>query len=106
VGEGDGVALGLELGLGLALGLGLGLGLALALGLGDGETLGEADGLGEGVLAARLGPPPKGAGAVGLVVAKATIRTAAAATASPTGSMAVEERASISIPPLFWAERR
>jgi hypothetical protein len=99
-----------EVGLGLALADALGE----SVGLVDGELegLGEAEGLATiagrlgAALVGELGPPPNGAGAVGLVAAKATMRPAVAASASPTGKMAAEERVSTTSPPLFWAERR
>lgn len=99
----------------MGVGVGVGLALALADALADDEGVadGELDGLGDGdglatttgwlgaALVGVVGPPPKGAGAVGLVAAKATIRPAVAASASPTGRMAAEERVSTTSPPLF-----
>lgn len=102
---GEGMRLGVEVGVGLAPGLGDGL----AEGEGEGE--GEVPGVGVGVagvgeLSGPEGPPPtNGAGAVGLEVAKATIRAAPAARAKAAGSRAAVDLVSTG-PPRFWAERR
>lgn len=82
------------MGLGVLLGLALGEALGDGVVLGDGETVGLGGGEGleiTGRLGAAwvggFGAPPKGAGAVGLVTAKATISPAVAASAIPTGTM-------------------
>lgn len=102
----------------MGLGLGLALGVAEALAEGEGLAEGELLGVGEGdglaattgslgaLVAGVLGPPPKGAGAVGLVAAKATTSPAKAARAKPTGRKTAGDRVSSARPPEFWAERR
>ena len=92
------------MGVGVADGVGVALVEALAEGEGDG-------GPGLGVVAelVRVGEGPddelKGAGAVGLEVAKATISPAVASKASATGSLAVGARLSRESA-RFWLDRR
>lgn len=108
---GDGLGLGAAVAVGVGVGLGLALLEALAEGEGlvEGELVGLAEGEGLAVTTGRLGaaveglvgPPPKGAGAVGLVAAKATTSPAKAARANPTGKKTAAERDSSTSPPLF-----
>jgi hypothetical protein len=84
------------------------------VGVTEGDALAEGDGEGAaglGLVAALApvgeGPDEEsnGAGAVGLDVAKATIRPAVATTASATGILAVGVRLSLESA-MFWLERR
>lgn len=107
---GVGVGVGVVVGVGVGGGVGLadGVGVVVVDALAEGE--GEGDpGLGLVAGLVRVGEGPdeelKGAGAVGLEVAKATISPEVASRASATGSLEVGARLSREST-RFWLDRR